>query len=189
MKTIILIGHKKRQGKDTLAAMLADITKGKVLRFADPMKGIIADTFDISVMQLEAWKNDGSSVAHDYPEEGTTWEQTYRDILQRFGTEAMKKQFGDDVWGKLMVDKIEWESNKVIIIPDFRFETEYRVLRAAFPKDRIVTVNVVRSPESYDSHVSETALDEFKYDYVLMNISDLEYLQALAVTLWDRING
>jgi len=100
MKHIILIGHKKRQGKDTFANMLADLTGGKIIRFADPMKQIIADTFSITLEELEKLKNDEQFLMH------VCHHQTYRDILQRFGSEAMKKQFGSDVWADLAVDSV-----------------------------------------------------------------------------------
>ena len=187
MRTIILIGHKKRQGKDTLAAMLSEITGGEILSFADPMKEIIADTFNVPMGELEEAKNNELRVRHEV--RGGRYKQTYREVLQRFGTEAMKKQFGEDVWGKLAVDKIRGSSSDVIIIPGFRFNVEYATLRSELPNDRIVTVNIVRDEQHYDTHTSETALDGFDYDHVIPNNRGLEHLQSCANLLWDVIKG
>lgn len=177
MKHIILIGHKKRMGKDTFASMLAKLIGGKIIRFADPMKQIIADTFNIPIIHLEDWKNEGDELMHT-----TGYPQTYRDILQRFGSEAMKKQFGEEIWADLATERI-WDAaktNDVIIVPDFRFTPELESIRWAFhnKNTKIVTINIIRPGiETDDKHASETSLDSYKYDHVINNngqVTDLE---------------
>lgn len=187
MKHIFLIGHKKRMGKDTFASMLAELTGGKIIRFADPMKQIIADTFNIPLVHLEDWKNEGDELVH-----ANGYAQTYRDILQRFGTDAMKKQFGAEIWADLATE-IVWEAaetNDVIIIPDFRFMPEYESIRRAFHNAETVirTVNITRRGiETQDTHSSETELDDFTYDIKVKNNSDLNSLQRAAESFASAI--
>ncbi len=186
-KTIIMIGHKKRQGKDTFANMVAEIAGGKVLRFAGPLKEIIADTFNISLPELEELKNEEVTLIHGHyhwHKEMVTV-QTYRDVLQRFGTEAMKKQFGSTVWAELMVRRINEAGSDVIIIPDFRFYPEYETLSQHF--SNIITVGIVRGnrlcrhTHFEDTHTSETALDDFDYDITIHNTGRLSDLKFKAV--------
>ncbi|MGL5753218.1 MAG: hypothetical protein ACRCXT_21930, partial [Paraclostridium sp.] len=115
MKTIILVSGKKRAGKDTVANMIVEQLQSAYsvsrLSFAEPMKEIIADTFEIYKDDLEESKNEGDEfiiLPNHTKANKTPYEQEYtaRAILQRFGTEAMKKQFGDDVWSELLYKKI-----------------------------------------------------------------------------------
>jgi hypothetical protein len=171
LKRVILIGHKKRQGKDTLAEMLAEITGGQIIRFADPMKEILSDTFGLQQEELEYAKNRGLRIRHDVRDGG--YKQTYREVLQRFGTEAMKKQFGEDVWANLAVENTHDCAADVVIIPDLRF----------------TTVNIVRpGVDHIDGHESETELDGFAYDHVITNDGTLDDLRDISGRLWRVID-
>jgi hypothetical protein len=186
MKTVILIGHKMRQGKDTFARMLAELTGGDVMSFADPMKQIISDTFGMTLGELEEAKNDLSSrLWHHRP--NPVFPQTYRDILQRFGTEAMKKQFGDDVWARLAVDRALWSKSDVVIFSDLRFYPEYLLFKQS-EKFRVVTVNIRRGDTLSHDHSSETSLDDFDYDFVIGNYGSLEDLREPARALAESLS-
>lgn len=182
MKTVIMIGHRARQGKDTAAAILHGlIPNSEIMSFAEPLKQIIADTFDVSVAQLEKWKNDGRKVGHHYMYDAESV-QTYRNILQRFGTEAMKKQFGEAVWADLMVQRIYSSKAGVIIIPDFRFRIEWATV--AVQPLRVETVQIVRDGGGKDNHASETELDGFAYGYTVENTGTLDDLKQ-KLTSWS----
>jgi hypothetical protein len=182
MKTVILIGHKMRQGKDTFARMLAELTGGEVMSFADPMKQIIADTFGMTLGELEEAKNDAHPQLVHFKPPFHSYLQTYRDILQRFGTEAMKKQFGDDVWARLAVDRALWSKSDIVIFSDLRFYPEYLLFKQS-EKFRVVTVNIRRGDTGSNDHSSETSLDDFDYDFVIDNNGSLENLSDRAFTL------
>ncbi|WP_416768493.1 hypothetical protein ACM66T_10040 [Sulfurimonas sp. ST-25] len=185
MKRVILIGHKKRQGKDTLAQILAEITGGKIVRFADPIKEILADTFGVPVSELEDAKNDEEWVTHPFP---SRYDQSYRDMLQRFG-QAIKKQFEEDVWAGLATEKV-WDCDTdIVIIPDLRFEVEYLAMKRAFLPENVTTVNVTRpGAESLDMHESETELDGFTYDHVIVNDGTIEDLRVKALNIMEGID-
>lgn len=194
MKTVILIGHKKRQGKDTLAKMLSEITGGEIVRFADPIKAIIADTFGMTIQELEDAKNDGEYIHHStWSEEWNSDEfpggdrHTYRQVLQRFG-QSMKNHFEEDVWASLATENV-WDCNTdVVIIPDLRFDVEYLTMWRAFLKENVITVNVTRpGHDSSDEHESETELDGFAYDHTITNDGTLEALREKAELLWEEI--
>lgn len=184
MKQVVLIGHKQRQGKDTFAQFLAEETGGEILHFAEPMKQIIATTFDVSLPELEEWKNEGRTLLHPDGQD-----QTYRSVLQRFGTEAMKAQFGADVWGQVALTQVLASASNVIIFPDFRYLSEYHTLLQRTDL-QITTVNVVRGGgASTGAHSSETELDEFEYQITVDNRGGLAELRESATEVLNMMEG
>lgn len=162
-KEVILINGLKRSGKDFTASALKEAfeTVGKSVRihsFAAPMKCIISKTFNITLSELDDYKNANarfklSLVDMVDGDHGLTTD--FRTILQRFGTEAMKPIFGDNVWAYLARDIIQEASEEVIIFADFRFIDEYNVIKAM--DDVEVTTVYVQGKESEttDTHISE----------------------------------
>lgn len=183
-KTIILIGHKKRQGKDTFAGNLGFPT----LTFATPMKEIVAATFGITTAQLEYAKNNGRVKSFFKFWRLIFLLVDFRLVLQKFGNDIMKSHFGWSVWGERMVRRIQGSTDPVITIPDFRFEDELRVLSAYFGRQNIRTVKVTRpGTVAGDQHESEVALDNFEFDHVIENDGSLWDLHRKAILLRKEI--
>lgn len=167
---LILVNGKKRSGKDYFAELLKfQLEKeGKVaavMSFADPLKDIIADTFEISAEDLDEFKNAPESYKIDIP---TTTpaiytETDFRKVLQRFGTEAMKKWFGEDVWVELLINRAQNSEAEYIIVPDFRFFSE------AIPGAVTIKIKNDDVDNSGDVHRSETELDTFEFQHVIDN--------------------
>jgi len=156
----ILINGKKRSGKDFFAKMLSQELKklgysSEVMSFADPIKDIISTTLGISLEVLDEYKNKQAVLSID----GTEC-TNLRSVLQMFGTEAMKKYFGEHVWVNLLMSKAN-KSNDFIIVPDFRFLKE-------FIKNSI-TIKILNNHNFIDTHISENELNDFRTDYVLDN--------------------
>ena len=125
---IILINGKKRSGKDYFARLLQDeLYKNKktsyVIGFADPIKEIISKTLNVSLSDLDTFKNDKEKIIvrkNGFQEIITD----FRQVLQTFGTEAMKPIFGDDIWVQLLIKKAKESNVDYVIVPDFRFLCE-----------------------------------------------------------------
>ncbi len=154
-RKFILIGHKKRQGKDTFAKMLAkSLGDAEIMAFADPMKEVMAQLLGITVGNLDNLKN---------------LDTHYRNLLKTFGNGKMIEIFGETVWRDALLRRAEKSNAKYIIVPDFRFKREFI--------EGAITINVTRSMvKSSDVHQSETELDEWDYDASVINdgsISDL----------------
>lgn len=168
---IILVNGKKRSGKDFFAQVLkTELAKvGKtahVMSFAGPLKDIIAETFDITLQQLDDYKNLAQPVGIITKKmSGTDYEvlTDFRLILQKFGTEAMKRHFGEDVWVKLLAQRAYKSSDDFIIVPDFRFLSE-EIAGA-------ITVKIKNSDfdNAGDMHRSETELDNFTFMHTFDN--------------------
>lgn len=168
---LILVNGKKRSGKDFFAQTLkAEFEKlgktAEVMSFAEPLKDIIAETFDITHKQLDDWKNLAEPVGTirqkmsgvDY-----TVLTDFRLILQKFGTEAMKRFFGEDVWVKLLAERAYKSTADFIIVPDFRFLSE------DIPGAITVKIKNANFDNAGDLHRSETELDSFAFMYTFDN--------------------
>lgn len=155
MRKIILINGKKRAGKDYVAKILKEkLGNCEIFHYADALKQIISETFEISLEELENFKNENVEIT--FNDKRTT----FRRILQCFATEAIKPVFGNNIWKRIVLEKIKETNAEYIIIPDFRFPEEY--IESSY------TVKVLGG-EQLDSHISEHALNNFKFDYIIDN--------------------
>jgi hypothetical protein len=112
---------------------------------------------------------------------GLEWEMTYREFLQKLGTEAMRDGLHTNVWvNALFADYKLWSDGRKSwypnwIITDMRFPNE---MEAVEEKEGI-TIRVTR-PDflSFEAmlHPSETALDDAKFDYEIINDGTIEDL-------------
>lgn len=159
----ILINGKKRAGKDFFASLLkAELVNAghtaSVLSFADPIKDIMSVSLNISRDELDEFKNSAVPIYIQNKQVSDA-----RRVLQNFGTEAMKKYFGEDVWVDLLRSRAEQTNAEFIIVPDFRFFSEH------MPGS--VTVQILNRDiyNASDLHRSENELNEFNFDFVLDN--------------------
>lgn len=176
MKRVILVAGKARSGKDTTAKIIKEmIVQGlevEIFSFASPMKEIISDTFSISLNELDSLKNAQEGIEFGFYVDRLEREHhtTFRTLLQRFGTEAMKRQFGDNVWVELMHRKIKESRADVIIIPDWRFKTESEYLLNFDDEFKVITCEVKREGlVNKSKHQSEIDLEDVDKDYVIHN--------------------
>lgn len=121
----------------------------------------------------------------------TTASMTYREFLQKLGTEAIRNGLHSETWvNALFADYIpkkskneeeEYESRLPNwIITDLRFPNEFDAVK----KRDGFTIRVSRGAPDYSTygrpavplHPSETALDDHTFDYVLHNSGTIEDL-------------
>ena len=141
-----ICGHKG-SGKDYLANILKEYTGFKVVHFADPIKDILCEIFNISLDELNNLKNS---------EKTKILGTNMRSILQTFGTNIMQKFCGKRIW----VDLVLKEDN--LIIADVRFQHE---VDAILGKGGFI---IKLDSPCLDSHISESGIDKmpdscFKY--------------------------
>ena len=129
---IIQLLGQARSGKDWTASQLKTYfeSQGKSVElysYAAPMKQIAARLFDISIDQLDDYKNNPERVHTrlvDMASSSYSIKTNFRQFLQRLGNEAIKPEFGDNVWAKLAKENIAKSTADIIIIPDCRFAVE-----------------------------------------------------------------
>lgn len=149
-----------RSGKDSAADWL--ILHGYVrLRFADPLKEAAAILLGRTVAECNG--DGGFDREAVMPE----WGFSMRDFLQRFGTEAMCNNFGQDFWLKHMRRRLEslppyHGVTRAAVITDCRFDNEAALVREL---DGIV-VEIRRPGLVPSAHVSDKGVEP---DVVLDN--------------------
>lgn len=169
---IILVSGYKRAGKDTTAKMLKEIFednqfKVEILSFADTLKNIACEIFDISREDLDDLKNNEIQLGINYHNEDKKRYDfkvitNFRKVLTKIGNEALKPIFGENIWVKDIEKKIAASNADIIIIPDFRFNVEHI--------NKAITVRVLNDDIiNKETHSSETELEDFNFDVYLDN--------------------
>lgn len=187
----ILINGKKRSGKDHFAQMLQDEMDNRgitseIMPYADPIKMILAETFNITLEELEQFKNKSAPIAvKEFKVTNGRYKQVtnMRSVLQNFGTEAMKTWFGENVWVDLLLNQASESDADFVIIPDFRFKSEYIEDNCT-----IHILNNAIQDDKTSEHISENELNDFDFDYILDN-TDYKLTSEDASTLLDMILG
>lgn len=174
---VICISGKAQNGKDTTAGLMKEILEAKnqrvlIAHFGDLVKYICKTFF--------GW--DGKK------------DERGRTLLQYVGTDKIRA-VSPDYWVDFIVNilsifKDEWD---YVLIPDCRFPNEYEI----FPHYGFDTALVrIERPEfvspltsEQQKHPSETALDNYPYDFTIVNNGGLDDLKAgvnVALEIVDR---
>ena len=181
---IILISGKKQSGKNSIGAFIEELSENpnhiETLAFADVLKNMASDFFhdvlynDVYIehynYEKDSFKN--KVIPYKYNEKKCT----YRKFLQYFGTDFMRELFSDNLWVDNIIDRIKhnsyYTSDSMFIITDTRFTNEIeRVQKELGKKCDIVSLRVERPslPVNENAHISETALDDYFFDYTIVN--------------------
>jgi hypothetical protein len=153
---IILISGKAQNGKDTTAKMLKDKLEQQdkrvlVAHYGDLVKYVCKTFFD--------WNGEKDNAG--------------RTLLQYVGTDIIRKKYPhfwvDFIKSILIVFDGYWD---YVLIPDTRFPNEINGIKAEFGTNAIslrISRNNFESPltEAQQQHISETALDDYKFNYYL----------------------
>lgn len=158
---VICISGKAQHGKDTAAMLIEDSLEalGKkvlVIHYADLLKWICQKFF--------GWNGEKDEVG--------------RTILQYVGTDTIRKQ-NEDYWVDFVINflkmfETDWD---FVLIPDTRFVNEAEKMRANFDTVvlRIERPGFVSNLSlEQQQHPSETSLDNYEFDTVILNDSTLE---------------
>lgn len=199
---IIGLSGYAKSGKDTVAEIIQELQpdkwevkkfSGKLKQIASILTGIPAFKFEdqhfkSSMLGEEWWKNYGDFYH----------QTTVRDFLQVLGTDAIRNGLHSNAWvNALMVDYHEDEREERIdnyikrvsppcnwIVTDVRFPNEAESI-----KDRGGVIIRIDRPgvEPVNAHPSETALDNWDFDYRIANASDLVALKQTVEVLLNKI--
>ena len=119
---------------------------------------------------------------------GAEWGMTYRDLLQKLGTEAMRNGLHKNVWVNALVADFNIDEDEQVsywIITDSRFPNEL----AAVKKHNGIAIKVIRDSGNTIgiTHTSETALDNYtEWDYVIDNNGTLEELKTQVLSILEK---
>lgn len=215
---IIGLSGYAKSGKDTVAEMIQDITKVKapglsyentwqIKKFAGKLKVIASLLTGIPIEKFEDQEFKASLMEAEWFEHGhdlesmTGWSRPMyvRDFLQRLGTDAIRDGLHKNAWvNALMADYRTEETKERVsdymawvtppsnwIITDVRFPNEAKAI-----KDRGGIIVRIDRPgvNPVNAHPSETALDNWDFDYKIANVSDLVALRQSVEVLLNKIS-
>tara|TARA_Y100000310_G_C20680979_1_gene815922 strand:+ start:2852 stop:3397 length:546 start_codon:yes stop_codon:yes gene_type:complete len=168
---VIGISGKKRSGKDTVFALINQITDREIrtvrTAFGDQIKREISDAMGIDSSAIDADK------------------EHFRPLLQWWGAEFRRGFCGSDYWiRKMRSVAARYYANDWLVITDVRFPNE-----AAMVKElNGVMVRVDRDTGLEDAHSSETHMDDYEgFDYRIENNGTPEDLHGTVVGLVNSI--
>lgn len=168
---ILALNGRKRSGKNTVAELIAERCENvEQVAYADKLKDSCAALFGIDRSELDRLKNAEDVHLMLADEDGAdhfSFEMmtlNFRQIIQRYGTEAHRDIFGSDFWVRQTLDPIEDGPDKLIIITDCRFPNE-----AMAVKERgglVVRVLRHQTDDHGDEHSSEQNIDHLVDHYI-----------------------
>ncbi|HYE74257.1 MAG TPA: hypothetical protein VEF04_13045 [Blastocatellia bacterium] len=171
MQIIALTGYAQ-SGKDTVASILGDYSFQRIA-FADPMRIalyalnpiVYADEFGVHRLKTIINNLGWDSAKVRYLE--------IRELLQRFGTEVGREQFGSNFWIDLAMKEAAKHSR--VVFSDCRFENETRaVIDAGGKVFRVVRPGV----GAVNGHISDKQLPDEMISGVINNSGTIEDLRA-----------
>jgi hypothetical protein len=176
----------KRVGKDTVGDYLVERYGFQRLKFAALLYESASKLFGIPVSLLEKYKDHpDATVTISFPEGTITL--SFRQFLQRYGTEAHRDVFGQDFWVDQLldaprpynIDSAEYHaltgellSTTRYVITDARFENELRTIIAKGGYN----IRIERDTEESDTHVSEEMPPLDLIHYFIDNSDSFEFL-------------
>ena len=149
-QVLLEAGYERRAFADKLRAMAYELNpiipiKGQMYRL-----GRLVDAY--------GWEH----CKREYPEA--------REILQRLGTEAGRKVLGENVWVRATLNDLGvdvlFATGPKVVVTDVRFPNEAAAIQRLGGK-----VYRVQRPgvTAINAHPSETALDDFPFDEILLS--------------------
>lgn len=213
---IIGLSGYAKSGKDTVAEMIIELTRESVAglmtespwqikKFSGKLKVIASLLTGIPVEQFEdqefknsllgpEWEVEHTAFGYDY----VTEPMSVREFLQNLGTDAIRNGLHKNAWvNALMADYRKEEKSERLsdymrlvsppskwVITDVRFPNEAEAI-----KERGGVIIRIDRPgiKPVNAHPSETALDNWDFDYKIANVSDLVSLKQTVEVLLKKI--
>jgi hypothetical protein len=175
---IIGLSGYAQVGKDTVANYLVEKYGFVKVSFADPIREALYK-LDPKIRMEESV---GVSLAHAVDSMGWESVKKYsvdaRELLQRLGTEVGREMFGKDFWVNQGLLRAKEHEN--VVFADTRFVNEAEAI-----KNHGGQVWRITKPghAPVNSHSSETALDEYIFNWYIPNYTGFSELHELV----DRI--
>lgn len=170
---LIGISGYARSGKDTFAGFLVQDHGFKKIAFADLLKEVVYVLNPIVDPIVGFRVNDFvDDYGWDYAKENVP---EIRKLLQRMGTEAGRNLLGEDIWVDAAFRNME--SGTDYCISDMRFPNEAQRI----VDNKGLTVRINRTGVGpINNHWGEIALDDWSFDHIVNNDSNLDYLREIA---------
>jgi hypothetical protein len=171
---IIGLSGYAQTGKDTVANYLVEHYGYVKVSFADPIREALYKLnpyIRVGDMPPSSLAN---AVDHMGWEEVKRFSSDARELLQRLGTEVGREMFGKDFWVNQGLLRAKEHDN--VVFADTRFMNEADAIRANGGQ-----VWRISKPGHgpINGHPSETALDEYRFDWSIPNFGSKEDLYTI----------
>lgn len=192
---IIGLSGQKQSGKDTVAAYLVKEHGFERKAFADPLKQSVAALFGIPFSYIDKLKMDDVlvGIGRIGQPEYDQWIQydgevskglTFREFLQRYGTEAHRDIFGQDFWLDYTLPVQGFYPGRAIVVTDVRFSNEARRIREL--GGMVVRILNGKAYEEWGNRVDDgdhaarhsSEVIDFDWDYMIDNNGSFSDLYA-----------
>ena len=172
---------RKRSGKNTAAEMLAEILgtdASALIAYADPLKAATVGLDPWIPLGDGGWSRLSDVIATHGWEAAKDAYPEVRRTLQRFGTEAVRENIGQDTWIRLMDDRIDdlTSDSLHVLVTDIRFPNEAELIKEW--GGTLIRIERDTQQDGESDHVSEAGLDKIPYDYTIDNNGTLDDLRA-----------
>ena len=166
---IIGLAGKAGSGKDEVAKILIDLYGYKRIAFADAIRDALYELNPLVADRLRV-----TDLVDEYGWDFAKKNPEVRRLLQIFGTEVGRKQFGEDVWVEKVI--FDLDIGDKVVITDVRFGNEHYAIKWNHGEVwRVERPNL----EPVADHISEHALDGCEFDRVIKNAGSLDDLVEL----------
>jgi dephospho-CoA kinase len=165
---IIGLSGYAQSGKDEIANILVKEYGYERIAFADSIRDLLGKLTltleDGMPLEMLVRTHDWEYIKKNYP--------STRKYLQELGF-AAREVLGEDIWVISVMRKINTPSRKYVIT-DVRFENEAIMIKQLGGQIWRIRRNDVGP---INDHISEIALDDYKFDQILKNEGSLEDLK------------
>ena len=191
MSNLIGISGKIGSGKDTAAEIIQHLTNPmgldmfpyEVKKFAGKLKTIASILTGIPVEKFEDQEFKKQYLGEDWNYQidqfNPIQKMTVRELLQKLGTDAMREGLHTNVWVNALF--ADYNENSNWLVTDARFPNEAKAIKDLGG----VVLRIERSTCQLGTHPSETALDDYTFDYVIHNNGSKEDLQQELIKFLD----
>lgn len=191
MSNLIGISGKIGSGKDTAAEIIQHLTNPmkldmfpyEVKKFAGKLKTIASILTGIPVEKFEDQEFKKQYLGEDWNYQidkfNPIQKMTVRELLQKLGTDALRDGLHNNVWVNALL--AEYNENSNWLVTDTRFPNEAKAIKDLGG----VVLRIERSTCQLGTHPSETALDDYTFDYVIHNNGSKEDLEKELVKFLD----
>lgn len=164
-------------GKDTVADYLVDNYGFRKVGFSDQLYEAVEALLNIDHAAALQYKNDPAVTIEVFHESTALFVYTFREFLQRFGTEMARDVWGEDFWIHRFEDEyLEYEreipDNQDLVVRDVRFNNEAKLLESHGG----FVWQIHRPEHDGDSHESEQGIHEGHIVGDIENDGNLEEL-------------
>jgi len=163
---IVGIAGRAGAGKDTAADYLVKRFAFKRFAFADAIRDGIKAIFGLTDAEL----NDRILKEKEIPWIG----RSPRYLAQRLGTEFGRNQVQDDIWIRVLSERVRRSQWHQVVISDVRFENEAAWIRSQ--GGQIIHIKRPGDEISESGHPSENGIAVMPGDLVIDNASTLAFL-------------